>query len=1399
MVVLEQVADYSRLSTQSIVIQLSNRKTLKQMKAMNRKNRSIFASLVVLALFGVLGGCRETPITSKPNIPTVFVGEINGVVRDGSTGAPLNNVTVTLLGTATDAGGANPQTTTTDANGLYVFRNLDAGTYKIAATAPTGYAATRVLDGVELEPRTGTNESGVVVTRVARDIRFFTANAVVRGLLTYQTPGGQLLPVPAGTPVFVDFALTDGESPAGRTVGDVQVSLVPAVTGSVRDTLGAQANLVISGLPAVGALADAGETPRLLIPNFTINGITYGGNNGRAITVNLTGLRSGTSLAIQPNQLIAQPNIGPTRIAATNLNSVTNFPTTAFQGTGGDTAMIVVFNKPVNPSRTIFSLRRVRTPYDRLTIGQIGSTTDGTLLATPLAAGTYLGQVAAANQAFRIQFTRPLVTGTDHEIEVTEAVGADGRAYENPLLGVNDQNTRRFTTRSGIRLLSVVAGGVTLAPGLNPTTGVPTSGNLVFTFDVPSGASIAGINSGAASATNAAIVTRGAFRNVELREGTTLDAGTLQDEFVPAASGTTSRIDSAGVTDQTARTITLAYRSIPTATAATDGRTGNRRPFHIASVPSTVTNDVARVDRGGQFLIPATIRSTVLGDFGVGRTAAAPGDDSYSLLRLFEATATVSSPIQLTSFTQAGDSITVVFNRAIRGSNPVTNLGTTGGAFVSGFRLQRGRPTATATSTGPYDFNSRPSSDRNPFGLTLSNVAIFVRWQSDSIAVITRTNRTSDGSRLPLEAGTTHTLEVGLGVASGTGQTVSTTNPIRWYFEPARGISFAGTVPSNGSVGSDTVGTLRVNFSLPIRPGTVIRTRGVGRNVQLVKVVGSVETEVLPSQVDETGTVDGSGFTLGFRNLERNTTYRIKSLSVLNTTVLSGDSSSININGATISDALKNSIIRADNPADLGVGATAQGYSATTGNVIESTFRTRGVEPVTIESATVSGRTDFGTTEAITVTFSKPMVPSATGIILRRVATPFSYAGLDVSSSTTTAANSADLNLDTQRGLLWSNNNRTVQVRRQVLGGLGANPGADTTAPLETGSTYNLIFNTSVLQASDGGELIGATPLLFSTPAGIRLTNIQVAKIDGSAPRGITVGSAIDGDSAGVIRLTFSGNPVGRYATRGSSKDFRFVEDSLGTDLASTENTSGNSDGQIQAGALGRTAFIDSVATINANVVEFKYYVSFAVATRRLAAFDTTQDGAKFGDGRDIDSSENANRARFRFIRFVPTVATNSATTSPFNLPTGPTIGGFATVNETARGTSDPQNIRGTIVGDLGVVGNPSTAPGFTGATTSFQGTGSNVPDLGTQIPLSEYNNTDGGTDDLATRLRPYTNLLTGGIPADGIDRFALLIRVNLDGNAPASSFPDMIVNSVKNAASKTVSAVKNWWNRITE
>jgi hypothetical protein len=181
--------------------------------------------------------------------------------------------------------------------------------------------------------------------------RFFTANAAFAATLQYQTPDGRLLPVPAGTPVFINFVKqVNPATGLEETVGDVQMALM-------RDSVRANGAVSITGLPAVGALSQAArETPFFIVPTFTVGGVTYGDpSTGKALNYPIAGLRPGTTFTLPPTVGIIRSSGGTAGLSllATNMNSRTNFGTT-------DT-IFVAFNKSIRTFR--FDLVRTRTPY----------------------------------------------------------------------------------------------------------------------------------------------------------------------------------------------------------------------------------------------------------------------------------------------------------------------------------------------------------------------------------------------------------------------------------------------------------------------------------------------------------------------------------------------------------------------------------------------------------------------------------------------------------------------------------------------------------------------------------------------------------------------------------------------------------------------------------------------------------------------------------------------------------------------------------------------------------------------------------------------------------------------------------------------------------------------------
>ena len=144
----------------------------------------------------------------------------NGIKESGET--PIPNTTVTLTGTTGSGQNVN-LTTTTDSTGAYNFANLQAGTYTITETQPTGYLDGKTTQGT---PGTGTAGDNVIST--------ITLAQSVKGI---NNNFGELLPSSLAGFVYVD-ANNNGDKETGETpIPNTTVSL----TGT--DDLGASVSL----------------------------------------------------------------------------------------------------------------------------------------------------------------------------------------------------------------------------------------------------------------------------------------------------------------------------------------------------------------------------------------------------------------------------------------------------------------------------------------------------------------------------------------------------------------------------------------------------------------------------------------------------------------------------------------------------------------------------------------------------------------------------------------------------------------------------------------------------------------------------------------------------------------------------------------------------------------------------------------------------------------------------------------------------------------------------------------------------------------------------------------------------------------------------------------------------
>jgi hypothetical protein len=1187
-------------------------------KAMNRTYRSFIASLVLLVLFGVITGCRETPINTNP-VPrgSQIVGEINGVVRDGNTGAPLSGVTLRLIGPDGDL------TTTTNADGIYVFRNLQVGTYKITAAAPSGYAPTRtrnVAIAAPANPGTGVN-----IVRAALDIRFFTANAAFSATLQYQTPDGRLLPVPAGTPVFINFVKqVSFATGLEETVGDVQVALV-------RDSVRANGAVSITGLPAVGALSQASpaETPRFIVPTFTVDGVTYGNPDGKALEYRIAGLRPGVTFVLPPavaTITIAAATL-PLSLSATNMNSRTNFGTT-------DT-IFVAFNKPI--STFSFSLFRTRTPYidfvSTSSTEDIASTAAGSLIATALPAGAVPqlgGTIVGANQAFAIRLNRPFVTGSEHRLDLN-VTAADGTTLSLVGAAGGAVGARTFTTVPGIRLLSVTAGNVTLSP-TTTTVGVPTSGTITFTFDRPPVGQY---------------FTRGPLRNVRFASGSDNPRDARDELGRVGIRGEINRIDCVGVI--TGNSLSFGYRNL--VGPAPNDAVGTTYLIHASEVDlgpadQPISKDAVAPGTLGNF------RSAIPGDFGVVAVLRNNRASEFSSLRAFTAAVRdINIPRIVSAAVPANpdDSVRITFTRPMRLS--------VGQRFTEpddNIRMFRSR---TAQPYGPP--RAFPTGPTNPIRLRISSISS--SGDTTTYFLVRDERRDVDGAAIPFEGNTAYTLEISADLTSADGVRLRGERdrpPVFTFSGRTAGQQFAGATVGGVAIAGEntrvpTSGNIELRFTRPILQNVDYRTRGLKQNFELVRISrvddpGASDfspTDLGPNPttvfIDATGTKTANTITFGYRGLYRNTRYALRAISPPPADFFRTD-----VTLAQIPDSAYN-VRWADFPNDPGVGFRPE-YNDATGNRLDVQFVTQEAEPARlIASNTDANPTAFplvidsavqtSLTNPIRLTFSKEMERNpGDAFTLTAVASPYFRTPYDVRLKAT-----------------WNRAGTEVSlVPREPVRG-------DTARTLEAGTTYELTINTSRIRAVDGGALVPLIrPITFTTQPETRLVDVKVNDRSFLADPGFPINA---GDTVGTITLTFSKNIGGRYNVRGPLRRFVIIEDSSGTDLSSSMfDATATSDGTAASVTdTTRAALVDSLSVVNNNTLTIRYRIS----RQRLRGRGVINNPI----GPAVPQNQN------RIIRF-------SLKNTIFGGPNGEDYNNLNT-------EPSPQNIRGFVRGDLGVRG----------------------------------------------------------------------------------------------------------------
>ena len=225
--------------------------------------------------------------------PTVSVGNLvwldadrDGVQDSGESGIAGVTMTITKAdGTAvTDVFGNPVTTTTTDANGNYVFSNLPVGQYKVTATTPSDLVAT--VDGKgtsSTDSSTGTATSALLSTAGASDTTLDFG---------FMTPA-----VSVGDLVWLD-ADRDGVQDSGESgIAGVTMTITKADGTAVTDVFGnpvtttttdANGKYLFENLP-VGQYKVTASTPTGFIPTVSGKGTSpTDSSTGSATSTNLT-------------------------------------------------------------------------------------------------------------------------------------------------------------------------------------------------------------------------------------------------------------------------------------------------------------------------------------------------------------------------------------------------------------------------------------------------------------------------------------------------------------------------------------------------------------------------------------------------------------------------------------------------------------------------------------------------------------------------------------------------------------------------------------------------------------------------------------------------------------------------------------------------------------------------------------------------------------------------------------------------------------------------------------------------------------------------------------------------------------------------------------------------------
>jgi hypothetical protein len=156
---------------------------------------------------------------------TVSAAKVGGTITNRTSGDPIAGARVIVAGFT--GGGANADTVTTDAKGVYAFDSVSTGFHSVVASM-TGYqagtgnvnatqAGGTYTVNISLVPSTGGGQTGLIVGTIKDDS---TKEAIKDATVILSHPAGR------GGPTPIDTVLTDGE-------GRFSFSAVPAATNYI--------------------------------------------------------------------------------------------------------------------------------------------------------------------------------------------------------------------------------------------------------------------------------------------------------------------------------------------------------------------------------------------------------------------------------------------------------------------------------------------------------------------------------------------------------------------------------------------------------------------------------------------------------------------------------------------------------------------------------------------------------------------------------------------------------------------------------------------------------------------------------------------------------------------------------------------------------------------------------------------------------------------------------------------------------------------------------------------------------------------------------------------------------------------------------------------------------------